>query len=108
MYQAMNDGIHLYRIEVMPVKKIRELPAELIGALDLPEEALLNTLKLSMTGSRRALVENHRGILDYSEDRVLISAGREKLSVSGSGLRLSAMNRQELLIIGRIKTVEWE
>ena len=53
------------------------------------------------------MVENHRGILEYSTERMVISLGREKLVLSGTGLRLLGMNRNELLIGGRLQNVEW-
>lgn len=90
------------------MKRIKELPVELADRLALPEDALLGSTKLTVTGGRRALVENHRGVLDYGSERVVISAGRSKLNINGTELCLSAMNKQELLISGRIQSVEWE
>lgn len=108
MYQAMSRGIDIYGIEVLPVKSIKELPLELTERLELPEEALLGAAKLTVTGGRRALVENHKGVLEYGEERIVISAGRGRINISGAGLGIEAMNRRELLIKGRIQSVEWE
>lgn len=108
MYQVMMPGIDIYGIEVLPVKSIKELPQELTERLELPQEALLGVAKLTVTGGRRALVENHRGVLEYGEERIVVSVGRGKLTVSGGGLGIEAMNRRELLIRGRIQSVEWE
>ena len=108
MYQVMMPGIDIYGIEVLPVKSIKELPQELTERLELPQEALLGAAKLTVTGGRRALVENHRGVLEYGEERIVVSVGRGKLTVSGGGLGIEAMNRRELLIRGRIQSVEWE
>lgn len=85
-----------------------ELPQNLAERLALPEEALLGTAKLTVTGGRRLLVENHRGIMDYSQERIVVSLGRGRLNISGTGLVIHAMNRQELLIGGRIQSMEWE
>ena len=108
MYQVMSRGIDIYGIEVLPVKSIKELPQELTERLELPEEALLGSAKLTVTGGRRAGVENHRGVLEYGEERIVVSVGRGRLSISGAGLSIEAMNRRELLVKGRIQTVEWE
>lgn len=108
MYQVMSRGIDIYGIEVLPVKSIKELPQELTERLELPEEALLGAAKLTVTGGRRAVVENHRGVLEYGEERIVVSVGRGRLSISGAGLSIEAMNRRELLVKGRIQTVEWE
>ena len=61
-----------------------------------------------MTAGRRILIENHRGILAYSPDQIVVSTGRGRLCLSGSGLRLGAMNREELLVKGKLQRVEWE
>ena len=68
------------------MKNMKELPQDLAQRLELPEEALLGALKLTVTGGRQALVENHRGLLDYSEERILISAIKGKLAISGTGI----------------------
>ena len=74
MYQVMSRGIDIYGIEVLPVKSIRELPQELTERLELPEEALLAAAKLTVTGGKRALVENHRGVLEYGQERIVVFA----------------------------------
>ncbi len=90
------------------MKKLRELPEELADRLDIPEELLHPASKLTVTAGRRVLVENHRGVLEYGWERVLVKLDRGRLSVYGEELRLMAMNRGELLISGRIRSVEWE
>ena len=89
------------------MKAVRELPAALCERLALPEELFPGTGRLTLSGGRQALVEGQRGILEYTQERIVVSFGREKLSLSGSGLRLTAMNAGELLITGRISAAEW-
>ena len=108
VYQIMSGGIDLYGQGVAALKKIGMLASDLAERFSLPEEALLGAAKLSVTAGRKALIENHRGILEYGTERIVIGAGRGKISLSGSNLRLTAMNRSELLICGAIKNVEWE
>ena len=86
---------------------VREFPADLADRLELPGELLPGAGRLTLSGGRRALIEGQRGILEYTAERIVVSFGREKLSLMGDGLRLSAMNAGELLIHGRIRSVEW-
>ena len=108
MYQAMCGRIDLYGQGVAVLKQAKELALDLSERLELPEEALLGAAKLSVTAGRRALVENHQGILEYSRERIVVSIGRGQIRLGGSELRLLAMNKRELLIGGRIQNVEWE
>lgn len=90
------------------MKRFRELSGELAERLDLPEDALLGAAKLTWIGGRQALIENHRGLLEYSADRVTVNIGRGRLILQGRGLTVKAMNQRELWICGRISSVEWE
>ena len=87
--------------------KVRELPAELAELLELPGELLPGCGRLTLSGGRRALVEGQRGILEYTAERIVVSFGREKLSLMGDDLRLKAMNAEQLLVTGRIRSLEW-
>ena len=90
------------------MKTVRELPTALAERLALPGELFPGGGRLTLSGGRQALIEGQRGILEYTPERLVVSFGREKLSLSGDGLKLQAMNAGELLVSGRIRTVEWE
>ena len=87
-------------------KKQGVLPC-LADRLELPEEALSGAAKLTLVAGRRALVENHRGILEYSPERITLSLGGARLSLMGQELRIAAMNRQEVLIRGEVQDISW-
>ena len=85
----------------------RELPAALAERLELPEEIMPGSGRLTLCAGRQALIEGYRGLLEYTPDRIVVSFGREKLSLAGDNLRLKAMNAGELLVMGRIRAAEW-
>ena len=74
----------------------------------LPGEALSGELKLSVTGGKRALVENHRGILSFDSSLVTVAARRGRVLLRGEGLYIAAMSEQWMLICGKIQGVDWE
>lgn len=59
-------------------------------------------------GNERLLVEQHRGILAYGTERIVIGASFGSLSVEGENLRLCCMSREQLVIRGRIGCVRAE
>lgn len=103
----MNPRIGLEGQGVEGLKKRREGLLHLAERFDLPPEALPTTTRLSVTAGRRLLLEQHRGILEYGEGRIVVSTREGRISISGSSLHLLAMNRGELVIGGNIQLVEW-
>ena len=75
--------------------------------MELPGELLPGAASLILTGGKQALVEGHRGIVEYSQEQIVLALKRGKLILSGSGMQLRAMNAGELLISGSINNVEW-
>lgn len=83
--------------------------AELIAdRFDLPDDALAGTVKLTVNGRRKVLVENHKGIINYEENLIAVDCGSMKINIRGDGLSLSAMDRDDMLIKGRILSIDFE
>ncbi len=89
------------------LKKRKALLMNLAERLELPEEAVSGATKLSVTGGKRILIENHRGILEYGSERIAVRTDSGTLILSGTELHLLGMNEQELLFGGRLQNVEW-
>lgn len=81
---------------------------EMLDKLDVSGDVLRRAFKISVYSGRRAVVENHRGVLDFTPDRIEIAAERSKVYVMGTGLLIKAINKSDMLIIGKIQSVEWE
>ena len=72
--------------------------------LDLPADALAGVPRLELVGELR--VENHKGILAYGDEEIQVSGGGFLIQIRGSGLELRAMTGLELLITGRIDSIQ--
>lgn len=89
------------------MKTKRDRAELLADKLDIPADAL-GSVKLSLCGRSRLLVENHRGIITYNDNLIEIDCGSVKLAVRGDALRLGAMNGRDMFICGRIIALEFE
>ena len=74
-----------------------EIPGETVG---LP--------RVELVGQHEARMENHRGILAYGKEEIVVSGGRLLVRFRGEGLELKAMTERELLITGTVFSVEIE
>ena len=90
------------------MKTIKGLCEDLAERLQLPEEALSGAVKLTAVGDRRLLIEQHQGLLAYSADTIRVSTGQGQIVLHGSELTMSAMNQTELLVAGRLQSLDWE
>ena len=62
--------------------------------------------RLELTGGSRLLIEDHRGILEYTDSVLRVALRRGTLRVSGEGLQLTALTLRELAVSGRIRSIE--
>lgn len=90
------------------MKKLIDRVEAMAENMELPTEAAIGDMKLIVVGGRRALVENHRGILSFESSCVSVAAKKGRLVFRGDGLYLAAMSSDCLMICGKIQTVEWE
>ena len=78
---------------------------QLLGS-PLAEELVGGQPRLELTGGSRLLIEDHRGILEYTDSVLRVALRREELRVTGEELRLTALTLHELAVSGRIRSIE--
>ncbi len=76
--------------------------------LDIPAEAALGGPRITISGGSRVLVEGHRGLLEYADDRIAAAGPGCRILIKGEGLGLVAMDRREMVVSGRLWAVELE
>lgn len=75
-------------------------------AFDLPGEAVPGCPLIEIAGERRVLIENHQGVIQYGEGEMCLRVSYGYIRISGCGLRLMRMTRQQVVICGRINGIE--
>ncbi len=75
--------------------EVFEMPTEL--AMDLPRITLIGSLKLS--------VENHKGIMEYSEHEIRLKVNDGFLVAKGNDLALKNISTDEVLLQGEINKI---
>jgi len=73
---------------------------------DLYGEALPGVPVVELAGDRRALIERHRGVTEYSPERICVRLSYGLLCICGCGLELTRMTREQLIISGRIDGIQ--
>lgn len=88
----------------MPRPPRRRLPD--LPALEWAEDMTGRCARVTAVGGRSLLVENHTGILDFTERLVALDTPAGPLRVLGEGLTLRDARRGALIVHGSIRRVE--
>ena len=75
---------------------------------DLPADIVAGLPRIELIGNGQLQMENHRGILSYREDEVVVSGGKLLVRIQGSELELQSMSANALLVAGVIRSVKLE
>lgn len=83
----------------------KNIMQRLAVSADLEDEPLPGLPLVEIAGDQRVLVENHFGVMEYSDSAVGIKVKFGKVLVCGSKLRLSRMTKGQLIISGCVECV---
>jgi sporulation protein YqfC len=75
--------------------------------LDLPKDVAMDLPRLTMIGNVQLYIENHRGVLHFSSDRLLLALPKGSLEVQGKQLVIRAILTEEVLIEGVIGEIKF-
>ena len=78
---------------------------DLLERLDLPGETLPGQVLVEIAGENRVLIEQHRGIREYTPERIGVCVRYGMVEICGRGLELRSMSREQLIICGQIDSV---
>ena len=76
--------------------------------LGTPPELLSGLPTMEISGDCAMMLEQHRGIVSYSDTEVRIAVNIGCISVCGCNLLIRVMNQQKIILCGRIETVRIE
>ena len=74
-------------------------------AAKVPESMGLRLPLVEIEGDREVFIQRHRGILEYTDMRVLVLSAGKIIEVQGESLRLTSMTDDILRIKGEIAGV---
>lgn len=75
--------------------------------LELPKDIILDLPKIIMIGNLQIYIENHKGILEYTDNRIRINTKNGILRIIGKNLILKNIVAEEIFIVGEINQVEF-
>jgi len=72
--------------------------------LEIPKDLVLDIPKITLIGQSELFLENHRGIIEYSSQRMRNNLSRGFLEILGNQLEIKALLPDEIKIEGDINS----
>ncbi len=76
--------------------------------LEMPKEIISSEPKITILGFNQMLIENYKGILEYQEFFIRLNTYIGIININGFNLNLSEMTTDDILITGKIESVDFE
>ncbi|SCW48362.1 sporulation protein YqfC [Paenibacillus tianmuensis] len=85
-------------------RRFNQLTAKL---LDLPQDVVMDLPRITMIGNRQLYIENHRGVLHFSNEMLKLALATGRVEVYGSELVIRAILTEEVFIEGMIHDIKY-
>lgn len=98
-----NKGISL-KNKKTDKKSIKE---RLTETLELPKEIILDVPRITVIGNIDIIIENYKGVFEYSDNRIRINTIQGIIKIEGLGLQIKEIVSEEVSINGKIHKIEF-
>lgn len=95
----MKKSNHKHDIEI--------IKNQITSNAELPKDVVLGVPIITITGKQELLIENHRGIIEYTDHLIRVQTKNGQVRITGNQLRIIYYTNDELKISGQIVCVEY-
>ena len=68
----------------------KNLKKNMAEVLELPGEIAADLLKITLLGDESLMAENHKGIMEYGQDKIILKSSQGMLVIIGQNLALTS------------------
>lgn len=79
----------------------------LVSLLELPGDVMLDVARVTIVGDMEMVVENHRGLSEYTPNRVVLTVPEGQLAVEGEELRIGSISPEQVILLGKIRAMRY-
>jgi len=81
---------------------------KLANVLEIPQDIVLDLPRITMLGNRQLLIENHKGIIEYTSSFVRIKLNQGELIIHGKELTLGNLQMEQILVEGTVGEIKYD
>ncbi len=87
------------------MRNVRDIIAE---KLSVPKDVILDLPRISICGDKEIFIENHKGIMEYTDTCIRIKTNDGVAHIYGEELRIIILESDRMVINGELLRVEYE
>lgn len=77
-------------------------------SLELPKDLMYGAVLVTVTGTSELLLENYRGIIEYTSERIRVQTKTCQVQVRGQCLLIAYYTNDEMKITGKICEISYD
>ena len=88
-------------------KRKTNIKEELSAAFEIPKEVVLNMPLISLKGREEVVIENYRGIIEYTTEKIRINTASGVFKLTGEKMLIKCLDADNIVICGVINSTEF-
>jgi sporulation protein YqfC len=95
------------RGEAVRTSLSRRLRQAVANLMEVPKDAIMDLPRITIIGGLQLYVENHKGIVEFSDHRLRLTLSQGELVIMGKQLVVKSIFSKEILIEGEIDGIQY-
>lgn len=93
---------------IIKKKKLSQVKSNIVESLELPRDIAYGAVIVTAMGRGEVLVENYKGIIDYTGEKIRLQTKNCQVSIVGKRLVVEYYTNEEMKITGFIQGILYD
>ena len=85
----------------------QNIKKKLVNTLELPKEIIFNLPLITIVGNEEINIENYKGVIEYSPEKIRINTECGVLKINGEKLSFKQITAENIIVTGVIQKLEY-
>ncbi len=90
------------------VRAKESIKSNIVESLELPKDIMYGAVIVSAMGRSQVLVENYRGIIEYTKEKIRLQAKGCQVAILGKQLMVEYYTDMEMKVTGQIEGILYD
>ena len=92
----------------MGKQKLKRVKSNIVESLELPKDIMYGAVIITVTGKSEALIENYKGIIEYTSEKIRLQTKSCLVVIKGKHLLIEYYTNEEMKITGMIREILYD